>query len=104
MKIKIIGIDIDWYAEKNKKMVLKKTREKCRRRGRIIQDYPTKRGHHLRIKLNAAVSFRQSIEMRYILGDDARRLFFDIRRQWHGLQIQDVLWERKHYLNPDRKK
>ncbi len=95
--IKIIKIDIDFYTEKEstKKRYLDNIRKKSEPFGDIILDKKTKHGHHFKIKLHKKVSFWRSIEIRYYLQDDIKRMFYDIMRRRSGAKMYDVLFDIK---------
>ena len=102
--ISIIGIDIDFYtrSKKKQKQYLANLRERIFPFGVIIHDKPSQHGHHFKVKLNRKVSFWRSIEIRYYLQDDIKRLFYDIMRYRAGSKMYDILYDKKVYLNNNR--
>ena len=96
-KTKVIGVDVDFYTESKatREIFLNCIRKKAAVYGRIVHERKTKRGHHFKIKLKKQVGFWRSIEIRYTLDDDEKRMFYDIMRYRSGAQMIDILYDIK---------
>ena len=92
-----IGIDIDTRDISEINIV----RYYSMRYGTIYEDYPTKNGQHLRIKLNEPCSFIESCKLRHKIGDDPNRILFDIFRYAKGqdMRLIDVLFKEKKIIS-----
>ena len=81
MKIKTIGIDLDNYTTEEKFIdFVNKVKRRSVDFGTIVHERKTRGGYHLKIRLFRQVGFWRSIEIRYYLKDDMRRMFYDIMR------------------------
>lgn len=97
-RFKIVGIDLDKAEGQTDASFVKfvvGARERAMRVGRIIQARYTKRGYHLKIYLPRQVGFWRTIEIRYFVGDDPRRMFYDIARHHSGGRMLDTLFDVK---------
>lgn len=88
--IKEIGIDIDT----KKKDVLDFILKNCREYGEITVK-ESRHGYHVWVKLDKAISVKDSFWLRFHLGDDHLRLLFDTMRYINGSKNIDILWSNK---------
>ena len=88
--IKSIGIDID---SKNREL-LKTTQNNASLYG-MIQTTNSKNGYHIVITLNTPVKLKESLWIRFNLGDDPLRLLFDCLRIISNEDNLDILWDVK---------
>lgn len=98
IKYKIIGIDLDkadGQTQRSFEVFLEGARGRAWNIGSIIHDRKTKRGWHLKVCLPRKVGFWRAIEIRYYVGDDPRRMFYDIMRHHTGGRMVDTLFDSK---------
>lgn len=88
--IKKIGIDIDTKNEQ----VLDTILQNCRSYGEVAVK-ESKHGYHIWVKLDKAISIKDSFWLRFHLGDDHLRLLFDTMRYINGSKNIDILWNNK---------
>ena len=101
---RIIGIDLDKYPTatwKAFKGAVENSLIASADFGSVIKDMPTRNGYHYFISLYKPVGFWQSIGIRYVLGDDTRRMFFDMIRYRSGANMVDTLWDIKRVRGID---
>ena len=98
--IKNFCIDLDFYGKDYKKFLkaVKFYELRCIEFGHVTSSKKTRKGWHIKVKLNRKVSFWRSIEIRYYCGDDLRRMFYDIMRYRTGGDMLDTCFDHKVYL------
>lgn len=97
-KYKTIGIDLDkadGQSDASFEKFLRGARERAGKVGFITTDRITRRGQHLKVCLPRKVGFWRAIEIRYWVGDDPRRMFYDIMRHHTGGKMVDTLFDSK---------
>ena len=97
--MEVIGIDLDRGANQTEKSFLTFVNHAVRRaqiHGILVKSRQTKRGWHLKILVpNRKAAFWNSIAIRYHVGDDPRRMFYDIMRHRSGGKMTDTLFDVK---------
>ena len=88
--VESIGIDID---SKDRK-ILQTTQNNASIYG-MIQTTNSKNGYHIRVKLSTPVKLKESLWIRFNLGDDPLRLLFDCLRIISNEDNLDILWDVK---------
>lgn len=97
-RLKTVGIDLDiadGQSLESFALFVRGARARAAKVGFITQSRRTKRGHHIKITLPRKVGFWRSIEIRYWVGDDPRRMFYDIMRHKTGGRMIDTLFDSK---------
>jgi len=104
-KYRTIGIDLDRADNQTEESFVRFVRNAERRariHGTLTASTPTARGHHLKLTLPRKVGFWRTIELRYFIGDDPRRMFYDIMRHRNGGYMVDTLFDFKAEFVPIR--
>lgn len=85
-----IGLDLDTKDKQNLERVQKQSSAYG-----IIQTIPSKNGYHIKIELFKKVKLKESLWIRFHLGDDPLRLLFDCLRIISDEDNLDILWDIK---------
>ena len=85
-----IGIDLD----SKDKETLQTTQNNASIYG-MIRTTNSKNGYHIRVNLSTPVKLKESLWIRFHLGDDPLRLLFDCLRIINNEDNLDILWDIK---------
>lgn len=96
--IKLIGVDLDVGPNQDAasfKKFVKRAEARAQEFGYVVESKATKKGHHLKVLLHRPLGFWRCVELRYYIGDDPRRLFYDVMRHRTGGKMIDTLFDKK---------
>lgn len=97
-KFKTVGIDLDkadGQTDESFQKFVDAARGRAASIGFTYCSHATRRGWHLKVVLPRKVGFWRTIEIRYFVGDDPRRMFYDIMRHRTGGRMVDTLFDFK---------
>jgi len=95
-KIISFGVDIDLKGKCFNDNIVKRIRRL--KKEKVVSSFkitPSRNGFHYHCRLWKAITFERSMELRFLVGDDALRWQLDVLRHWAGSRPNDILFTKK---------